>query len=81
MYEFATRATFGNALVFNTLHGGVGEGGQVQKLFDILGVLYIGSGASSVGTCSDKVPPPSHPERFIARHGLLHDGQEPLSWG
>lgn len=59
MYEFATRATFGNALVFNTLHGGVGEGGQVQKLFDILGVLYIGSKASSAGTCSDKVGVPA----------------------
>ncbi len=31
-------------VVFNALHGGIGEDGKIQALFDILGIKYTGSG-------------------------------------
>jgi len=39
---------------FNCLHGGPGEDGTVQLLFDVLGVAYPGSGPQASALCMDK---------------------------
>ena len=41
-------------IVFNGLHGGVGEDGTVQALLDYLGIPYTGSGAEASALAMDK---------------------------
>jgi D-alanine--D-alanine ligase len=48
--EFASR----NRLVFNALHGGEGENGQIQRLFEEGRVLFNGSGSQASALCMDK---------------------------
>jgi len=40
--------------VFNCLHGGAGEDGTVQLLFEVLGIAYPGSGPQASALCMDK---------------------------
>ncbi|MFL2101503.1 D-alanine--D-alanine ligase [Desemzia sp. FAM 24101] len=42
-------------IVFIALHGGIGENGQIQALFDIHGIRYTGSGYKSSLLAMDKV--------------------------
>lgn len=41
-------------IVFIALHGGDGENGEVQKILDIHGIFYTGSGPESSALCMDK---------------------------
>ena len=41
-------------LVFNALHGGKGEDGEIQQWMDNNNVKYTGSGATSSALCMDK---------------------------
>tara|TARA_Y100001970_G_scaffold32045_3_gene39905 strand:+ start:1068 stop:1958 length:891 start_codon:yes stop_codon:yes gene_type:complete len=41
-------------LIFNALHGGMGENGEVQKWMDKINVKYTGSGATSSSLCMNK---------------------------
>lgn len=42
-------------LVFNCLHGGIGEDGTVQSLLDLLGISYTGSGPLASSIAMDKL--------------------------
>lgn len=42
-------------LVFNTLHGGIGEDGTVQVLLDLLGIPYTGTGPLGSSIAMDKL--------------------------
>jgi D-alanine-D-alanine ligase len=58
--DFVTRVLarwndLGCDVVFNGLHGGVGEDGTIQAVFDYLGIPYTGSGACASAVCMDKV--------------------------
>lgn len=44
----------GRDLVFNGLHGGVGEDGTIQAAMDYLGIRYTGSGATACALAMDK---------------------------
>lgn len=54
MYEFAVRAGLHEAVIFNTLQGGVGENGQLQSALDWFGVPFVGSGDFPTALCLDK---------------------------
>lgn len=41
-------------VIFPVLHGGYGEDGRLQGLFDIMGVRYVGCGAFASHICMDK---------------------------
>lgn len=41
-------------VVFNALHGGYGENGQLQGLLDMVGIAYTGSGAAASAVGMDK---------------------------
>lgn len=41
-------------VVFNALHGGMGENGCVQGLLEVLGIPYTGSGPLASGLCMNK---------------------------
>lgn len=43
-----------NTIVFPAMHGGYGEGGQLQRDLDALGIAYAGSGAAASTLCMDK---------------------------
>lgn len=45
----------GSDLVFNTLHGGIGEDGTVQVLLDLLGIPYTGTGPLGSSIAMDKL--------------------------
>ena len=45
----------GTDLVFNCLHGGIGEDGTVQSLLDILDIPYTGSGPLASSIAMDKL--------------------------
>lgn len=45
----------GSDLVFNTLHGGIGEDGTVQVLLDLLGIPYTGTGPLGSAIAMDKL--------------------------
>jgi len=45
----------GSDLVFNTLHGGIGEDGTVQILLDLLGIPYTGTGPLGSSIAMDKL--------------------------
>jgi D-alanine-D-alanine ligase len=45
---------YGIDIVFNGLHGGVGEDGTVQAVLDYLGIPYTGSGAEASALAMDK---------------------------
>ncbi|MCY4439463.1 MAG: D-alanine--D-alanine ligase [Deltaproteobacteria bacterium] len=42
-------------VVFNALHGKVGEDGCVQGLLEVMGIPYTGSGVTASALCMDKV--------------------------
>ena len=42
-------------LAFNCLHGGSGEDGTVQLLFEVMNILYPGSGPQASALCMDKL--------------------------
>jgi D-alanine-D-alanine ligase len=50
-------------LVFNALHGGIGENGVIQGFLEALGVRYTGSDALTSSLCMDK-----HLCKSIVRH-------------
>ncbi len=52
--------------VFIGLHGGAGEGGQVQGTLEMLGLPYNGSGVLASGLCMDKY----RTARFLKQKGL-----------
>ena len=41
-------------IVFNALHGGIGENGEIQKWMDKNNIRYTGSGPKSSSICMDK---------------------------
>ncbi|MCI5065424.1 hypothetical protein MRY87_06835 [bacterium] len=41
-------------LVFSTLHGGIGENGVLQQIFEKAGVSYVGCGPEASAICADK---------------------------
>ena len=41
-------------VVFIALHGGEGEDGRIQALFDLIGKPYTGSGVRASSICMDK---------------------------
>jgi len=45
---------FGIDIVFIGLHGGEGEDGTFQKLFELAGIPYVGSDAASSSICMNK---------------------------
>ena len=49
-------------LVFNALHGGIGENGDIQSFFDLHHISYCGSGAKASSLAMDK-----HLSKMIAR--------------
>ena len=58
--EFSRKAELldrvaGSDLVFNTLHGGIGEDGTVQILLDLLGIPYTGTGPLGSSIAMDKL--------------------------
>ena len=52
----------GADLVFNALHGGIGENGHIQSFFDLHHISYCGSGAKASSLAIDK-----HLSKMIAR--------------
>ena len=50
-------------VVFNALHGGSGENGDIQSLLDMRGISYTGSGPSASRICMDK-----HISKLIAQN-------------
>ena len=48
-------AVSGVEVVFNCLHGGVGEDGTLQALLDVLGIPYTGSGMLACALAMDKL--------------------------
>jgi D-alanine-D-alanine ligase len=42
-------------VVFNGLHGKIGEDGSVQGLLEVMGIPYTGSGVTASALCMDKV--------------------------
>lgn len=42
-------------VVFNALHGGLGENGCVQGMLEVLGIPYTGSGLLASAVCMDKI--------------------------
>ena len=50
-------------IVFNALHGGSGENGDIQSLLDMRGISYTGSGPSASRICMDK-----HISKLIAQN-------------
>jgi D-alanine-D-alanine ligase len=52
----------GANLVFNALHGGIGENGDIQSFFDLHHISYCGSGAKASRLAIDK-----HLSKMIAR--------------
>uniref|UniRef100_A0A7S3UDD3 ATP-grasp domain-containing protein n=1 Tax=Picocystis salinarum TaxID=88271 RepID=A0A7S3UDD3_9CHLO len=54
MSEFVHMAKSEGAVVFNAIHGGAGENGMLQQLFEEEGVMFTGSGSSASALCMDK---------------------------
>ena len=54
-------------VVFIALHGGEGEDGRLQALFDLLGKPYTGSGVRASSICMDKAVSKIIMERFLMR--------------
>ena len=46
--------SYGVDVVFNGLHGGVGEDGTIQSVLDYIGVAYTGSGGQASALAMDK---------------------------
>jgi D-alanine-D-alanine ligase len=59
-------AVRGMATVFNCLHGGAGEDGTVQLLFEVLGIAYPGSGPQASALCMDK----ARSKDVLSRRGI-----------
>ena len=53
-------------VVFNALHGKIGEDGCVQGLLEVLRVPYTGSGVTASAVCMDKV----RAKEVLLRHGI-----------
>ena len=62
-------------LVANILHGGLGEGGQVAAVLELLGVPYFGSGPAASALAMDKVIA----KRLLAAEGVPVPRE--LLWG
>ena len=54
-------------IIFNALHGGLGENGIIQSWFDENGIKYTGSGSSSSALCMDK----AKSKDIAKRNGVL----------
>jgi D-alanine-D-alanine ligase len=80
----AARSDWDFDVVFNGLHGGVGENGALQAVLDYLGIPYTGSGAAASALAMDKqrakiiaaaagvpVPPGIHVEKSALAAGTL----------
>ena len=52
----------GSNIVFNALHGGIGENGDIQSFFDLHHILYCGSAAKASKLAMDK-----HLSKMIAK--------------
>lgn len=52
--DFARNAKADGAVVFIAIHGGAGENGDLQRLFEKEGVLYTGSSSLTSALCMDK---------------------------
>ncbi|UPQ97753.1 D-alanine--D-alanine ligase [Chloropicon primus] len=53
--SFIEEAKQENAVVFMAMHGGVGENGTIQQLFESAGVKFTGSSSSACNVCMDKM--------------------------
>ena len=64
--------------VFNCLHGGTGEDGTVQLLFEVLDLPYPGSGPQASALCMDK----PRTKEILSRQGIpvpqgtIHKGED-----
>ena len=66
-------------VVFNAMHGGEGENGEIQRWFDEENILYTGTGAEASSLCMDK----HLSKKIVNKNGwdtpswhLIHPGQE-----
>ena len=66
MRLLAQRDAFKIDIVFNGLHGGVGEDGTVQAVLDYLGVPFTGSGPAASALAMDK-----HRSKLLARRRVF----------
>lgn len=53
-------------VVFNALHGRIGEDGCVQGLLEVMGIPYTGSGVTASALCMDKV----RTKEVLGRHRI-----------
>ena len=69
-------------IIFNALHGGIGENGKIQAWMDNNHIKYTGSGSYSSALCMDKAK-----SKIIAKQNgvrtakwqLIHDKDDPIS--
>jgi len=54
-YKKYLKQMHGQDIVFNALHGGIGENGKIQAWMDNNGIKYTGSSAMASSLCMDKV--------------------------
>ncbi|MDR1482001.1 MAG: D-alanine--D-alanine ligase [Synergistaceae bacterium] len=64
-------ACMGSDLVFMALHGGIGENGQIQAVFDCYGIKYTGSGYVGALLAMDK---------DLAKQIMKHNGIPTADW-
>ncbi len=75
-------------LIFNALHGGAGENGQLAAVFELAGLPFTGSGSKSAFLAMDKyvaklivaaeaLPVPQH---ILLRENLLEDYQDAVDY-
>ncbi len=74
-----TIAESGAEAVFPILHGGWGEDGRVQAMFELLELPYLGSGVMASQLCMDKVETRRYAEHDglpLADGGLVNHGED-----
>ena len=64
-------------VVFNALHGKIGEDGCVQGMLEVLRIPYTGSGVTASALCMDKVLT----KEVLSRHRIPTPPYYVVSWG
>ena len=69
-------------IIFNALHGGIGENGKIQAWMDNNQIKYTGSGSYSSALCMDKAKSKTIAKQngvCTAKWQLIHDKDDPIS--